>query len=182
VGLFIMICWGVSDWWQERNLPLAWLAAPSLAALVALVIVTHRQINYWRDNVTLWAYTVQVTHGNWIAENNLGAVLLDNGQMDDAIVHFRAAKAIYPYDPRTFLFIGFYEQKRGNLQAAIEEYQHVISVTQNDIWDNAKLRDDAFMNMGYAYRDLGDPARAAENFSAAESQRREFLRSQRSNK
>ena len=100
--------------------------------------------------------------------------------MDDAIVHFRAAKAIYPDDPRTFLFIGFYEQKSGNLRAAIEDYQHVISLTQNDIWDNAKLRDDAFVNMGYAYRDLGDPARSAESFAAAESQRREFLRSQSS--
>src|SRR5208337_3550024 len=29
VGLFIMICWGVSDWWQKRNLSPAWLAAPS---------------------------------------------------------------------------------------------------------------------------------------------------------
>jgi hypothetical protein len=32
--------------------------------------------------------------------------------------------------------------------------------------------------MGYAYRDLGEPARAAESFAAAENQRREFLRSQ----
>jgi len=182
VGLFIMICWGVSDRWQKRSLSPAWLAAPSLAALVALAIVTHRQINYWRDNVTLWAHTVQVTQGNWIAENNLGAALLDNGKMDDAIVHFRAAKAIYPYDPRTFLFIGFYEQQHGNLRAAIEDYQSVISVTQNEIWNNAKLRDDAFVNMGYAYRDLGEPARAAESFAAAENQRREFLRSQSSNK
>ena len=33
------------------------------------------------------------------------------------------------------------------------------------------------MNMGYIYRDLGDPARASENFAAAENQRLEFLRS-----
>jgi protein O-mannosyl-transferase len=176
VGLFIMICWGVSDWAQERNLSTAWLAASGLAALLALTVVAHRQIAYWRDNVTLWAHTVQVTSRNWMAENNLGAALLDKGQMEDAIVHFRLAEAIYPYDPRTFLFIGFYEQQRGNLRVAIEEYQRVISVTQNDIWGNARLRDDAFVNMGYAYRDLGDPAHAEESFAAAENQRREFLR------
>ncbi len=177
VGLFIMICWGVSDCAQERNLSTAWLAAASLAALLVLAVVAHRQITYWSDNVTLWAHTVQVTSGNWIAENNLGAALLDNGQMEDAIVHFRSAEAIYPADPRTFLFIGFYQQQRGNLRAAIEEYQRVISVTQNDIWNNAKLRDNAFVNMGYAYRDLGDPAHAQESFAAAENQRREYLRS-----
>ena len=178
IGLFIMICWGVSDWAEQRKIATAWVATVSLAALLALVAVAHRQISYWRSNVTLWAHTVQVTSGNWIAENNLGAALLDDGRMEEAIGHFRAAKAIYPYDPRTFLFIGFYEQQRGDLRAAIADYQRVISVTQNDIWNNAKLRDNAFLNMGYAYRDLGEPARAAESFAAAENQRREFLRSQ----
>ena len=177
IGLFIMICWGISDWAGQRHLSTAWLAAPSLAALVILTVVAHRQIGYWSDNVTLWAHTVQVTRGNWIAEDNLGAALMDKGQMEDAIVHFRAAAAIFPSDPRTYLFIGFYEQKRGNLRAAIEQYQQVLNVTQNDIWNNAKLRDDALVNMGYIYRDLGDPVRSSESFEAAQKQRQEFLRS-----
>jgi hypothetical protein len=177
IGLFIMICWGVSEEARQRNLATASVAAVSLAALLMLAVVARRQITYWKDNVALWAHTVQVTRDNWIAENNLGAALLDEGQPEAAIGHFRAAEAIYPYDPRTFLFIGFYEQRRGNLRAAIAEYQHVLDVTQNDVWNNAKLRDNAFVNMGYAYRDLGDQARAAESFAAAEQQRREFLRS-----
>ena len=179
VGLFIMVCWGISDWVKQQHLSTAWLVGPSLAALVALAAVAHRQIGYWSDNVKLWSHTVQVTSGNWIAENNLGAALLDKGQMEGAIVHFRSAERIYPSDPRTFLFIGFYEQQRGNLQAAIEQYKRVLNVTQNDIWNNAKLRDDALVNMGYAYRDLGDPVHAAESFTAAENQRREFLLNQK---
>src|SRR5271166_6257611 len=175
IGLFIMICWGVGDWFEQRHLATAWLAGPSLAALLVLTVAAHRQIGYWSDNVTLWSHAVQVTSGNWIAENNLGAALMDKGRMEDAIVHFRSAAAIYPYDPRSFLFIGYYEQQRGNHREAIEQYEKVITVTQNDIWNNAKLRDDAFVNMGYAYRDLGDPAHASENFAAAENQRREFL-------
>src|SRR5271165_4837514 len=178
VGLFIMICWGVSRWAGQRHLSpprRAWLAAPSLAALVALTVVTHRQIGYWSDNVALWAHTVQVTNGNWIAENNLGAALMDKGQMEDAMAHFRSAEAIYPDDPRTYLFLGYCEQRRGNLQEAIEQYKKVLLVTQNNIWNNAQLRDDAFVNIGNAYRDLGDPVRAAESYAAAENQRREFL-------
>ena len=178
IGLFIMVCWGVADWARQRQVSTAWVAAPSLAALLALAMVAHRQIGYWSDNVKVWAHTVQVTRGNWIAENNLGAALMREGKMEDAIMHFRSAEAIYPGDPRTYLFIGFYEQKRGNLPAAIEQYKKVISVTQNDIWNNAQLRDDAWMNMGYAYRDMGDHAHAAESFAAAENQRREFLRQQ----
>ena len=33
IGLFIMVCWGVSDWAGQRHLSTAWLAAPSLVAL-----------------------------------------------------------------------------------------------------------------------------------------------------
>jgi hypothetical protein len=176
VGLFIMICWAVADWAQQRHLAPVWLVAPNLAVLLALIVVAHRQIGYWSDNVTLWAHTAQVTRGNWIAENNWGAALMDQGHCEDAMVHFRSAEAIYPNDPRSHLFLGFCEQKRNHLREAIEQYQKVISVTQNEIWNMAKLRDDAWVNMGYAYRDLGDPARAYESFAAAENQRREFLR------
>ena len=177
IGLFIMICWGASDWAERRTIAPRWVTAAGLAWLLALAVIAHRQIGYWQDNVMLWAHTVQVTNGNWIAENNLGAALIDEGKPEDAIAHFRAAEAIYPHDPRTFLFIGFYEQRRSNLRGAIAEYQHVLDMTQSDVWNNAKLRDNAYINMGYAYRDLGDAARAAECFAAAEKQRREFLRS-----
>ena len=176
VGLFIMICWGLADWAQQRHFSTAWLAASSLAVLPAVAAVAHRQIGYWGDNVTLWAHTSQVTRGNWIAEDNWGAALMDQGHIEDAMVHFRLAEAIYPNDPRSYLFLGFCEQKRNHLQQAISQYQKVIDITQNDIWNMAKLRDDAWVNMGYAYRDLGDPVRAAESFAAAENQRREFLR------
>ncbi len=176
IGLFIMVCWGVPDWAESRRFSPAWLAVPGVGVLLVLTVVTHRQIAYWSDNISLWAHTVQVTKRNWIAEDNLGAALMDQKRLDDAIVHFRSAEAIYPNDPRTFLFIGYYQQQRGDLRSAIEEYKRVLSVTQNDVWNNAKLRDDALVNMGYAYRDLGDPVRAAESFAAAENQRREYLR------
>ena len=171
-----MSCWGVADWAKQRHLSPAWLTAPSLAVLLALTVVAHRQIGYWGDNVTLWAHTAQVTRDNWIAENNWGAALMDRGDCEEATVHFRSAEAIYPGDPRSYLFLGFCEQKRNRLREAIAQYQKVIDVTQNEIWNMAKLRDDAWVNMGYAYRDLGDPVRAAESFAAAENQRREFLR------
>jgi len=179
IGLFIMVSWGVAELAEQWQLSFAWPALAGIAVLAALTTMANRQIGYWSDNVKLWAHTVQVTQGNWIAENNLGAALLRAGKPEEAILHFRSALAIYPNDPRTYLFIGFYEQQRGNFREAIKQYENVISVTQNNVWDNAKLRDNAWVNMGYAYRDMGDSVHAAESFAAAENQRREFLRQQR---
>ncbi len=155
VGLFIMICWGISDWAGQRGLSAVWLAGPSLAVLLALTVVAHRQIGYWSDHETLWTHALQVTSGNWQAENNLGMALLRRGRMEDAIPHFRAAAAIDPSDPVSNMNIGIYEYSRGNVPLAIEQYKKTISLARNP-----KLKAQAYNNLGYAYKDIGDYADA----------------------
>ena len=174
VGLFIMICWSVADFAEERHISTAWLAGVSTAALLALTLIAHRQVGYWRDNVTLWSHTVQVTQGNWFAEEYLGASLLRTGQREDAMAHLRTAAAIYPQQAQIFFFMGTCEQERGNLQQAIEQYRKVISLTQNDIPTNAWLRYLAFKNLTEVYRNLGDTAHAWESFESAKSLFRQY--------
>jgi len=170
IGLFIMVCWGISDWAQHRHLARAWLAAPSLAALLGLMVVAHRQIGYWNDHVTLWSHALQVTSGNWQAENNLGMALLRQGRMEDAIPHFRAAAAIDPSDAVSNMNIGIYEHSRGSVPLAIEQYKKAISLTRN-----SKLKAEAYNNLGYAYKDLGDYADALQNLQAAVNVNPEFV-------
>lgn len=54
IGLFLMICWGVTEWAARRHISAAWLAGVSAAVLLALAAVAHHQVDYWGDNVTLW--------------------------------------------------------------------------------------------------------------------------------
>jgi tetratricopeptide (TPR) repeat protein len=166
IGLFVMVCWGVSDWAEEKHFPAAVLPAMSLAALIALSTVAYRQVGYWQDNVTLWSHALQVTNRNWLAENNLGRALLVEGRADEAIPHFFKAAEIYPADPISNMNIGTYEQQRGNFQAAIERYQKVVGVTRNP-----ELKAAALNSMGKAYRQLGDGEHARECFAAAASVR-----------
>src|ERR1035437_4050507 len=77
---------------------LGWQAS-AWRALLALAAVTHRQIGFWKDDLTLWSHATQVTSGNWEAENNLGATLLNEEQADQAISHLRAAESIAPSNP-----------------------------------------------------------------------------------
>ena len=53
VGLFIMFCWGAADAAEQRHLPAAVMPAASVVVLLALTVLTHRQINYWNDGLTL---------------------------------------------------------------------------------------------------------------------------------
>jgi protein O-mannosyl-transferase len=178
IGLFIMFSWAVTDWARRRHIPAAALVGASLGILMLLSVVTRRQIGYWKDDVSLWSHAVQVTPPNYIAEDNLGLMLLTQGQPEASIGHIRAALAIAPSYPPPHLYLGYYEEQRGNLPQAIEQYQQVITLTQNEIAQYAMLRDQALMNMGNVYRTLGDSAKAYECFAAVERQRREYAHEQ----
>jgi protein O-mannosyl-transferase len=166
IGLFLMVCWGVSDWAEQRHLSRAALPAVSVALLLAITAVSHRQIGYWKDSVTLWTHTLQVTHNNWVAEVYLGSALREQGQRDEALAHFYRADAdMTRRDPDVYLGIASIEQQRGNLAVAIEYYKKALVVV-----DTPSLRVQIFKHMGLAYRDLGDAAGAQECFAAAAHQ------------
>jgi len=177
VGLFIMTCWSVADWYPESsefsvhqnfaNPRRVVLAGMSITVLLALMVVAHRQINYWDDNVVLWQHTLQVTGPNWVAENNLGHALLNTGQEEQAIQYFRAAVAINPSDPDSTMNIGAYEQGHNDLSGAVEQYKKVIAMTQNTARLNTPRRAQTFRNMGHAYREMKDYAEARDCYQQA---------------
>ena len=164
IGLFLMVVWGVAEFAAERHVPVAATAGVSVAVLVALMVVSYRQINYWSDNTTLWAHTLQVTGPNYIVEDNLAESLSEKGRTDEAMQHFHNAIAIYDDDPTSNMQIAMYEHQRGNFAAAVVLYQKMTGIMQHG---NAERRAEIFADMGHAYRSLGDVAGARRSFDAA---------------
>ena len=179
VGLFILVCWAVADWAQERHLSPVWLAAPGVAVLLALVAVSHRQIGYWNDNVSLWTYTFQTTRGNYEAEENLAEALLADGQTERAMPHFQAIAALdsngstAPWRERAGfaalarMQIAAYDQQHGKLTEALEQYQTVLRLQQDTISLKPRLKAKLLADMGRAYRDLGDSTQARDHLREA---------------
>ena len=162
IGVFIMVCWAVGDWFAEHHLPAAVLPAVSVVMLLALTLTARRQINFWADNVTLWTHTIAVTAPNYIAQDDLGGALIERKQLELAIPHFREAAEIHPVDPISNFNIGFYAQQHGNFSEAIEAYKKAILLTAS-----TGLKVKAWNNMGLAYRALGDSGQAHECFDTA---------------
>ena len=162
VGLFIMVCWLIADYAAEAHITPWLLRGASVLVLLALAWVGHRQVGYWNDHVTLWTHVLEVTDNNWLAENNLGTALLKMGRPEEAIVHFRAAAALYSDDPNTILNIGTYDQLHGNIAAAIADYRKAAEMARNP-----KTKGRAYNNLGYAYQDAGDLASARASLQLA---------------
>src|SRR5262249_17506915 len=53
--------------------------------------VAWKQTRYWRDSETLWRHTLAVTTDNDVANANLGMVLSDHGQFEEALSHLQTA-------------------------------------------------------------------------------------------
>ena len=165
IGLFLMVCWGVADLAKYGHLPRVVLPLTSAAILAILSVLTYRQVGYWSDSVTLWKHTMRVTPHSWAAELGIGIAYQRQGQPEEALPHFYRAAEDNPMDPQINLGIAVVEHQRGNLRLAIQYYEKVLAVSKD-----TRLTNQAWANMGHAYSDLGDSARARRCYEALRSQ------------
>jgi len=162
VGLFLMICWGVTEWAEARHFPGLVLPLISVVILATLTVMTYRQVGYWRDSLTVWSHTLEVTHRNWVADMNIGFFLQQRGQSEEAVTHWRRAAEDQPTNADINLNVAFLEHQRGSLREAIQYYEKVLAVSKTP-----SINAQVLANMGHAYSSLGDEARAKECYLEA---------------
>lgn len=148
IGIFLMLAWGIPDLsraWRYRRLA---LAAAALAALVGCAILTWRQVGYWRDSVTLFEHTLQVTADNYIVDNNLGAALTGQGRLDEGLRYLEEARRIRPDHAPTLSNLGVALQGKGRVQEAINLYREAVKFKPTHV--------EAWFNLGNALEKTGD--------------------------
>ena len=124
IGLCVLAAWALADF---RTVPGQARVGAAVLILVALIVCTRRQVAWWRDGETLWAHAIACTARNGVAENNLGDILIGQGKVDEAIVHFRNA---VEYQPN----FAFAYSNLGNAFAAKGEFDQAAA------WDERAIR------------------------------------------
>src|SRR6267378_2586733 len=74
----------------------ALIVSVALLVVASLGTLTWRQASTYTDIETLWRTTLARNPGCWMAHNNLGIVLFDKGQLDEAIRHYRTTLEMQP--------------------------------------------------------------------------------------
>jgi tetratricopeptide (TPR) repeat protein len=162
LGIFVVLCWGAADLVKTCRIPTAATALAAAAVLMTLGMALHRQVNFWSNNVTLWAHTLEITDENYMAEDNLAGALIANNRLDEAVPHLERALFLQPDDVSAAYNIATYHQIRGNYQAAIDGYARVWLYT-----DDRSLVVKARVNSGYARYWLKQYDQARQDFAAA---------------
>jgi len=68
----------------------------ALCVVALLATLTYRQAAMYGNIETLWRTTLSRNPGCWMAHNNLGIVLFEKGQLDDAIAHYQRTLQMQP--------------------------------------------------------------------------------------
>jgi tetratricopeptide (TPR) repeat protein len=162
VGLFIALIWGLADWADARKVSASYLAVAVTIWTFALALSAHAQMKYWANTTDLWSHTLEVTGPNFVAQDNLGAELIEGGKIEAARQRFQNAIDINPSDPFSQLNIGVCDKQMGNLQSAAEHYRAALKLSVEP-----NLRLTAFSNLGSLYRRSHDYQAARANYEAA---------------
>lgn len=159
IGLYILAAWGVirllNGWKRKREV----FAIAGLFIVGALLSRSCFQTAYWRDSSTLWRHTVDVTHDNFIAQNNLAGSLLEKGQLDEAITHYRQALDINPDVAQVQSNLGNALVRQGQVEEAIGHLQKALQI------DPAYA--EAYNYMGNAFMKKGQAGEAISYYQKA---------------
>ncbi len=100
--------------------------------LLSLVFLTWRQTAVYHDLVTLYTATLQKNPGCWMAHYNLGIILREQGDVDQALKHYRQAFALRPNYAEAHYNLARCLVETGQLDDAIEHYEKALKINPAD--------------------------------------------------
>jgi tetratricopeptide (TPR) repeat protein len=129
------------------------------ALLTGLALLTWNQTKIYHDNKTLWNYVLSWNPGCWMAHNNLGNTLFEEGQIDQAIPHLREAVTLQPHDGTYQYNLATALAIQRNFSEAFAAYRDALSALP----DSAEIRN----NFAITLVEAGKSDEAVEEFKTA---------------
>jgi tetratricopeptide (TPR) repeat protein len=168
IGLYLSVTWAAADFAIFSNKRRGILACLAVAIIGVLAWRAWIQTSYWRNTESLWNHALAVTSDNDLAHNNVAALLMRRGQVDDAISHYEKALKLRPKNRETHyhLSIALLHNnlanalaQKGLLDEAIVHYRKAV-----------ELRDDfadAHSNLAAMLAQKGQAAEAIAHYEKA---------------
>lgn len=160
IGLTFAIVWFIGDLVQNRIALQRLTATVAIVAVVALSIMTYRQVAVWRGgSVALFQRAITLTDKNWVAHWQLGTELMSRHDASGAAAHLQAAIAIQPNWPDLQFNWGNLLMQTGHIDEAIAAYRNAISRRPDFV--------EAWTNLGVIYASSEQWPAAVESFRRA---------------
>ncbi len=133
IGPIALVCAGVASLanaFRGRGRRLFFGAAVCVVATLA--VLTWRQSAMYADIEALWRTTLARNPVCWMAHNNLGIVLFQKGEIDEAIAHYRKTLQMQPDFSDADYNLGNALVQKGEIDEAILHCQKAVMVQPFD--------------------------------------------------
>src|SRR5207253_3379988 len=114
----------------ERSRPL--IFGTAVAMVATLAVLTWRQSTMYADIEALWRTTLARNPTCWMAHNNLGIVLFQKGEIDEAIAHYRKTLQMQPDFSDADYNLGNALLQKGKIDEAIVHCRRAVMIQPND--------------------------------------------------
>lgn len=166
IGIFIMMAWGIPALIRERPYQRVILSVCACLILIGCGVLTRFQVNHWKNSVTLFSHTLNVTENNYLANNSLGAALEKQGYYKEAARYLTEALRIKPDGVQAHYNMGVVADHQGKNQAAIKHFSQALRFKPDFA--------NAHYNLGIALKRQGDLKGAVRHFYEAVKVRPDF--------
>jgi tetratricopeptide (TPR) repeat protein len=145
-----------------RRLPPRWEQAGPWLVLLAgatLALLSASRASDFHDEETLWRATLVTNPAAAMAHQNLGALLLRRGELEQAHEHLAEANRLRPDDAATLGNLAMVSYGLGRVEEARDGFVRALRVAPDD--------PELHFNAGILFRALGDQERAFTHYERA---------------
>jgi tetratricopeptide (TPR) repeat protein len=133
-----------------------------------MLLITRRELGYWRDSITIWTHSLEVTRDPAM-ERQLANALIKADRIDEAAPHLLEAIKLDPEDVSSHANLGGYYSSHGHREDAVREFETTVALTERP---NLNMQDrlsrmSALLGLGFADVEAGNFSEAQTSFASA---------------
>ena len=167
IGIFVGVAWAGEALVRRGTVPRVAATCAAAAAIVALGVLTVRQVAVWHDTVTLFEHAVRVEPRAWVAHYNLGNAYEAAGRHEDAVARYRETIKLRPQFARAHNNLGNSLDALGRAGEAVPSYERAVQLKPDLV--------EAYNNLGIGYAAQGKTEQGLAALRAAIQLRPDFL-------
>jgi tetratricopeptide (TPR) repeat protein len=128
IGFFIIAVWGIAELIKRRRFLKIALSISAVIVICLLVVCTRKQVQYWKNNFTLFEQALLVTRNNPTILYNMGAVIQTERNFDLALKCYHQALQYKTDYFQADNNIGSILRQQGNLDDATTHIRRALQI------------------------------------------------------
>jgi tetratricopeptide (TPR) repeat protein len=158
IGIFIAVAWGIGELTGRWRVPKVGLGIATAVVLAACVVVTRKQIAWWKSSETLFQRMITAVPGNYMAHYNMGNLYSRQDKLAEAVKQYESALKAEPNYAEAHNNLGSVLLRQGRFDEAVAHYSSAVRLKPEYLY---------YFNLANAQVDAGKATAAVSNYQQA---------------